>query len=153
MQPSLAQQSHWQHIPVDPTEEFFDRSKETAQAKGQLIPDSLPCLPATRNLFAESATVKNGLVKWGMGKLVDLSTLWGSEKGENEPSYKEEMAIQRERRREKGYRLASPPTFSNNNSIPSMVDVMTVFLLPVCQPVTFPHSRVYNFPKEEEEAS
>ena len=67
--------------------------------------------------------MKNGLVKWGLVKLVDLS-LWGYEKGENEPSYKEEMAIQRERRREKGYRSAAPPTFSNNNSIPSMVDIL-----------------------------
>jgi len=79
LQPSVVQQSHWQYIPADPTEEFFDQSKDSAQAKHQIIPDALPCLPATRNLLAQSVTVPDGLVEWNTGILVDLS-LWGSEK-------------------------------------------------------------------------
>ncbi len=123
LQPSVVQQSHWQYIPADPTEEFFDQSKDSAQAKHQIIPDALPCLPATRNLLAQSVTVPDGLVEWNTGILVDLS-LWGSEKEDDGPSYEEELAMQRAQRRNKGYRPASPPRFSNNNSIPSMVDIL-----------------------------
>src|SRR5260370_34512996 len=54
---------------------------------------------------------------WQIGIQVYLwisAFAWGSEKEDDGPSYEEEMVMQRARRRDKGYRPASPPRFSNN---------------------------------------
>jgi hypothetical protein len=138
--PSGAPQSHWQHIPADPIEEFFNKFGETAKSKHQIVPDALPCLPANKDLVTQSATVPDGLVEWDMGKLVDLS-LWGAEEEDNESSYEEEMAIQRARRRDKGYRPASPARFSNNHSIPSMVDILEGMM----DVLSFAYKSTYSF--------
>ena len=116
--------------------------------------DALPCLPATRNLLTQSATVSDGLVEWNTGILVELS-LWGSEKEDDGPRYEEELAMQRAQRRNKGYRPDSPPRFSNNNSIPSMVDILEgiAAFSSVNKALMDSHSRLHNFTKKEKETS
>ena len=116
-----APSSQWQHIPVDPTEVFFTKAKDVAQAKRQIILEALPCIPSAVNLFAESAKVVEGLLEWDMDKLVDLN-LWGSPQ-EDETSLEEQLAQERARRRVKGFRSPSPPRFSNT-LMPSMLEIV-----------------------------
>ena len=112
----------WQNIPVDPTEQFFSQARDTAQAKRQIVVAALPFIPSTLNLFAKSAKVEEGLVEWDMDKLDELS-LWGPPQ-EDEIDVKEELAKERARRREKGFRPPSPPRFSDNINMPSMLDIV-----------------------------
>ncbi len=58
-------------------------------------------------------------------------------------------------RRNKGYRPASPPRFSNNNSIPSMVDILEgiAAFSSVNKALMDSHSRLHNFTKKEKETS
>jgi hypothetical protein len=119
---STSQGPVWEHIPVDPTEGFFSQAKSAAQAKRQIVQDALPCIPSTINLFAKSAKIGECLVEWDMDKLVELS-LWGSPQ-EDEVNFEEELARGRARRRQKGFRSPSPPRFSNNINIPSMLGIV-----------------------------
>jgi hypothetical protein len=107
---------------VDPTEQFFSQARDTAQAKRQIVVAALPFIPSTLNLFAKSAKVEEGLVEWDMDKLDELS-LWGPPQ-EDEIDVKEELAKERARRREKGFRPPSPPRFSDNINMPSMLDIV-----------------------------
>lgn len=117
---------------MDPTEQFFVAAKDVAQAKRQIVLDAQPCIPGIVNQFAQSASVEEGVMEWDMDKLVDLS-LWGSPEEDDEISPEEEMTQERTRRRAKGFRTPSPPRFSNNINLPSMLDIvdgMIVFFQP-----------------------
>jgi hypothetical protein len=119
---STSQGPVWQHIPVDPTEQFFAQARDAAQAKRQIVFDALSYIPSTINLFSKSAIVEEGLVEWDMDKLVELS-LWGSPQ-EDEINFEEELAKGRARRREKGFRSSSPPRFSNNINMSFMLEIV-----------------------------
>ena len=58
-----------------------------------------------------------------MDKLVHLG-LWGSSEEDDDIGLEEQLAQERARRRQKGFRSPSPSRFSNNIIMPSMMEIV-----------------------------